>query len=201
MNVLDGMFQRQITQAYTPILSSLSFPPSYNDILNAPEFTAARRNTLASEGTKSGQEASRMEDGGASASGEEQGRRHTWSLETGALLKTPVATDAHPRNCTDTAATGSEKKEGTHSVSGEALDTDAAKKSDDVEAPGDTATQETSGPDSSRMPDGEGSGKDEDWSDVENSDHEGKADTRPLMLGNYKVTRAPLPPPQSQPLP
>lgn len=39
----EGMFQRQIIQAYTPMLAFSTFPPSFTDILDAPEMRAARR--------------------------------------------------------------------------------------------------------------------------------------------------------------
>ena len=37
------MFQRQIIQAYTPVLAFSTFPPSFTDILDAPEMRRARR--------------------------------------------------------------------------------------------------------------------------------------------------------------
>ena len=39
----EGMFQRQIIQAYTPMLAFSTFPPSITDILDAPEMRAAAR--------------------------------------------------------------------------------------------------------------------------------------------------------------
>lgn len=78
----EGMFQRQIVQAYTPILTLSAFPPSYNDIINAPEMTSVHRTTSAPEAEDFSKERVRIEEEEAHASGEQNGREHTWKSET-----------------------------------------------------------------------------------------------------------------------
>lgn len=75
------MFQRQIIQAYTPILTLSPFPPSLSDILAAPEMTSTRRTPSASEAGESGEKSVKEEEAGASE--KEQGRTHAENLNFG----------------------------------------------------------------------------------------------------------------------
>lgn len=72
------MFQRQIIHAYTPMLAFSSFPPSYIDIINAPEMTSAHRATSASEAGEFSQEGGEGEGEDAHASRQDHSREHLW---------------------------------------------------------------------------------------------------------------------------
>lgn len=80
-------------------------------------------------------------------------------------------------------------------ATGENVNQEASKKNDEsVETPKNAATHQTSGPDSSGMPEADEKFENNgEWSDVEDSDHEEaeEEDDSAPVLGNYKVTRGP----------
>lgn len=110
------MFQRQIIQAYTQIVALPAFPPSYSDIVNAPEMTSVRRTTSAPAAGIFAQERDEKEDEDAHASGQEQRKEQLRNSDMRRQLMALVVAGTYPENCPDYADADSEHEE-THSSS------------------------------------------------------------------------------------
>lgn len=106
------MFQRQIIQAYTQIVALPAFPPSYSDIVNAPEMTSVHRNFA--------QERDEKEDEEAHASGEEQCKEYLPKSDMRRQLMALGVADTYPENCPDYADADPEHEEIRLSSSGPA---------------------------------------------------------------------------------
>ena len=170
----DGMYDRQVTQSlsFTPIRCARgSTWGAFNDIPNPLENMSVpvEENVPASSSIQQSQE--------------DTPRGQTPSPQPATTL--PNEANASPYI-----------NEEISQATGDSLGQKASEKTDESNAATKkVAAEQSSVPNSSAMSEAEnGSGNEEDWSDVEVEEHEeeGEDDGAP-MLGNYKVTRDPQP--------